>query len=104
VCGDFVASGPGCELRFNRADDVLEIVEVAIVQTTTAGELPHSLDRLEFGTVRGKEVQGKGMGVVFPPRSVQAGVVITCIVRDDHNPSPGRPMAAPPGEKAHDNC
>jgi hypothetical protein len=28
---DVVASGPGCELGFNRADDVLELVEVAIV-------------------------------------------------------------------------
>ena len=82
-------SSPRSGIRFNRADDVLEIVEVAIVQATTAGELPHSLDRVEFGTVRGKEVQGKGMGVVFPPRSVQTGVVITGIVRDDHNPSPG---------------
>ena len=84
-----VPSGPGCELGFNRADDVLEVVEVAIVQTTTAGELPHSLDRVEFGTVSGKEVQGKLMGVAFPPRSVQAGVVITGVVGYDHNPSPG---------------
>jgi len=52
-------------------------------------ELPHSLDRVEFGTVSGKEVQGKVMGVVFPPRSVQAGVVITGIVGDYHHPSPG---------------
>jgi len=27
----------------------LEIIEVAIVQATMAGELPHSLDRVEFG-------------------------------------------------------
>src|SRR5450755_2004510 len=79
-----IASGPGCELGFNRADDVLEIGEVAIVQATTACELPHSLDRIEFGTVRGKEIQSKVMGVLFPPRSVQAGVVITSIVGDDH--------------------
>ncbi len=65
------------------------MVEVAIVQATTAGELPHSLDGVEFGTVSGQEVQGKVMGVLFPPRSVQAGVVITGIVGDDHNPSPG---------------
>jgi hypothetical protein len=64
----------------------LEIVKVAIVQAAAAGELPHSLDRVEFGTVSGKEVQGKVMGVVFPPRSVQAGVVITGIVGDDHDP------------------
>lgn len=83
-----IANGPGCELGFNRADDVLEIGEVAIVQATTACELPHSLDRIEFGTVRGKEIQSKVMGVLFPPRSVQAGVVITSIVGDDHNPSP----------------
>jgi hypothetical protein len=70
----------------------LEIGEVAIVQATTACELPHALDRIEFGTVRGKEVQSKVMGVLFPPRSVQAGVVITGIVGDDHNPSP-RPAA-----------
>ena len=67
----------------------MEIVEVAIVQATTACELPHALDRIEFGTVRGKEIQSKVMGVLFPPRSVQAGVVITGIVGDDHNPSPG---------------
>jgi len=65
------------------------MVEVAIVQATTAGELPHALDGVEFGTVSGQEVQGKVMGVLFPPRSVQAGVVITGIVGDDHNPSPG---------------
>jgi hypothetical protein len=75
-----IASGPGCELGFKRADDVLEIGEVAIVQATTACELPHSLDRIEFGTVRGKEIQSKVMGVLFPPRSVQAGAVITSIV------------------------
>jgi|HubBroStandDraft_5_1064220.scaffolds.fasta_scaffold36932_4 hypothetical protein len=86
-----VASGPGCELRFNRTDDVLEIFEVAIVQATTACELPHSLDRVKFGTVRGKEVQSKVVGVLLPPRSVQAGVVIPGIVGDDHNPSPGPP-------------
>src|SRR5260370_5053565 len=68
-----VASGPGRELGFNRADDVLEMVEVAIVQATTAGELPHSLDGGEFGTVSGQEGQSKLMGMVFPPRSVQAG-------------------------------
>jgi hypothetical protein len=67
----------------------LEIVEVAIVQATTAGELPHSLDGIEFGTVRGEEVQSKTGRVLFPPRSVQARVVITGIVGDDHNPSPG---------------
>jgi hypothetical protein len=65
------------------------MIEVAIVQATTACELPHSLDRIEFRTVRGKEVQSKVMGLLFPPRSVQAGVVITGIVGDDHNPSPG---------------
>ena len=76
------------ELGFYRADDVFEILEVAIVQATTACELPHSLDQIEFGTVQGKEIQSKVMGVLFPPRSVQAGVVITSIVDDDHNPSP----------------
>ena len=65
------------------------MVEVAIVQATAAGELPHSLDGVEFGTVSGQEVQGKVRGVLFPPRSVQAGVVITGIVGDDHHPSPG---------------
>ncbi len=44
---------------------------------------------LSSGLVSGQEVQGKVMGVLFPPRSVQAGVVITGIVGDDHNPSPG---------------
>ena len=57
------------------------------MQATTARELPHALDRIEFGTVRGKEVQSKVVGVLFPPRSVQAGVVITGIVGDDYNPS-----------------
>jgi hypothetical protein len=84
-----VASGPVRKLGFNRADDILEVGEVAIVQATTASELPYSLDRIEFGTVRGKEIQSKVMGVLFPPWSVQAGVVITSVVGDDHNPSPG---------------
>src|SRR6202034_2989412 len=66
-----------------------EMVEVAIVQATTAGELPHSLNGVEFGTVRGQEVQGKVRGVLVPPWSVQAGGVITGIVGEDHNPSPG---------------
>src|SRR5260370_39025594 len=66
-----VASGPGCELGFNRADDVLEVVEVAIVQTTTAGELPHSLVGVEFGTVGGKQVQGQLLGMGVPPQFVQ---------------------------------
>src|SRR5260370_13710159 len=83
-----VASGPGCELGFNRVDDVLEVVEVAIVQTTTAGELPHSLDGVEFGTVSGKEGQGKLMGVVFPPRSVPAGGVINGGGGGCHNTAP----------------
>ena len=58
------------------------------MQATTARELPHARDRIEFGTVRGKEVQSKVVGVLVPPRSVQAGVVITGIVGDDYNPSP----------------
>ena len=85
---DIVASGPGCELGFNRGDDISEMVEVAIVQATTAGELPHGLNGVEFGTVSGQEVQGKVRGVLFPPWSVRAGVMITGIVGDDHNPSP----------------
>ena len=70
----------------------MKIIDAAIVKAvkaTTTGELPHSLDRIEFGTARGKEVQSKLMSVLFPPRPVQAGVVITGIVGDDHNPSPG---------------
>src|ERR1700723_1776595 len=85
---DIVAGGPNCEFGFNRADDVFEFVEVAIMQATTAGKLPRSLDRIEFGTVRGKEIQGKAGGVFFPPLSVQAGVVIRGIVGDDDHPSP----------------
>ena len=61
-----VASDPGCELRFNRTADVLEVFEVAIVQATTADELRHSLEGIEFGTVRGKEVQSKSRGRVGP--------------------------------------
>src|SRR5258708_18012795 len=67
------------------------MVEVAIVQATTAGELPHSLDGVEFGTVSGQEVQGKVMGVLFPPRSVQAGGVITGIFRGGPHPPPRFP-------------
>src|ERR1700734_3622001 len=51
---DIVASDPGCELRFNRTDDVLEIFEVAIVQATTADELAHSLEGIEFGLCLGR--------------------------------------------------
>src|SRR5260370_40888158 len=65
------------------------MVEVAIVQATTAGELPHSLDGVEFGTVSGQEVQGKVMGGLFPPRSVQAGRVSKGNLRGVHNPAPG---------------
>ena len=53
-----VASGPGCELRFNRTDDVLEIFEVAIVQAKTAGKFPDSLNRVEFWAVGSQKVQG----------------------------------------------
>src|SRR5260370_14897289 len=82
---NIVASGPGCELGFNRADDVLEMVEVAIVQATTSGELPHSLDGGVFGTVNGQEVQCKVMGVLFLPRSVQAGVDMKVLLRSCNN-------------------
>src|SRR5260370_38861711 len=83
-----VASGPGCELGFNRADDVLEMVEVAIVQATTAGELPHSLDGGEVGAVSGQEVQGKVVGGLFPPRAGQAGGWGTVLFRGGHHPLP----------------
>ena len=51
------------ELRSNRTDDVLEIFEVAIVQATTACELPHSLDRVKFGTAWGVKSKAKSWGV-----------------------------------------
>src|SRR6266481_7591281 len=59
------------------------------MQAATACELPHSFDRVEFGTVRGKEVQDKTVGVLFPPRFVESRVVIRGVVGNDHNPSPG---------------
>jgi len=59
------------------------------MQAATACELPHSLDRIEFGTIRGEEIQGKTVGVLFPPRLVESRVVIRGIVGNDHNPSPG---------------
>ena len=39
----------------------------------------------------GRRSKAKVVGVLVPPRSVQAGVVIPGIVGDDHNPSPGPP-------------
>ena len=59
------------------------------MQAATACELPHSFDRIEFGTIRGKEVQDKTVGVFFPPRLVESRVVIRGIVGNDHHPSPG---------------
>ncbi len=58
------------------------------MQAATARELPHSFDRIEFGTIRRKEVQDKPVGVLFPPRLVESRVVIRSIVGNDHNPSP----------------
>ena len=61
------------------------------MQATTAGKLPRSLDRIEFGTSctgEGKSKAAKSWACCSAPRSVQAGVVITSIVDDDHNPSP----------------
>jgi hypothetical protein len=45
------------------------------MQATTACELPHSLDRIAFGTVRVKEIQSKMVGVLFPPGPVQPRVI-----------------------------
>src|ERR1700722_4275751 len=39
----------------------------------------------------GRRSKAKVVGVLVPPRSVQAGVAMAGIVGDDHNPSPGSP-------------
>ena len=80
---------PSCEFGLDCVDDVSKIFEITIVQATTTCELPHSLDGIKFGTIRGKEIQSKMLGLFLPPRLVESRVVIRGIVRDYHHSSPG---------------
>ena len=60
-----------------------------MVQATTTCELPHSFARIECGAIGREEVQGKMVGLPFPPGLVESGGVIGGMVRDDDYPSSG---------------
>jgi len=72
--------------------------EVAIVQTSAAGQLPDTLDRVQLRAVGRQVIEREVLGVLLPPVPVKAGVVVFRIVgNDDHTSSAsaaGRPQVA----------
>jgi hypothetical protein len=74
-------------LGFDGIDNLAEHREVSIVQTLPAGQLPNSFNRVEIGRVRWQVIEGESVRVLFPPNSMQPGMVIASLVGDnDHTP------------------
>jgi len=57
------------------------------MQTESTREFPHSLRRIQFGTVRRQEVQRETLGSFLPPFPVQSGVVVFRIVGNHYHVS-----------------
>jgi len=79
---------PSAKLRFNRRNDVAKCRKIAIVQAAAANEFPHSLNRIEFRTVRRQKVQTEMVGHFLSPRFMERGVVVPRVIDDDHGLAP----------------
>lgn len=84
-----IALFPLLELIFYGFDDLVEACEVAVVKTQASHELPDAFDRIEVRAVRRQEIKRKTIRSNITPVSMQLGVVIPGIVRDDNHPAPG---------------
>ena len=84
------------KFTFNGPDDVVQMPEVAIMQTSPARQLPNALDRIQFRAVGGEVVKRKAIGMLIPPRAVKARMVVFRVVSNDGHPSSasaaGRPQ------------
>ena len=65
------------------------------METASTREFPHPLRRIQLGTIRRQELQGKALGALFPPCPVKSGVVVFRIVGNHHHPSSGAGAGRP---------
>ncbi len=61
--------------------------KIAVMETESTREFPHTLRGIELGTVRRQEVQSETLGVLFPPLAVKSSMVVCRIVGNHHHPS-----------------
>lgn len=65
------------------------------MQAEPARQFPNALDRVQVWAV-GRQIAQREIGLLFgPPRGVQFGVVIFCVVDDHHHAPPRAPAALP---------
>jgi hypothetical protein len=73
------------ETALNTADYFLHDREIPVVKTHASREFPYSLNRIEIGAVRRKEIEQEAGFVHGSPFSVYRCVVILCIVDHDYD-------------------
>ena len=79
--------------------------KVSIVDTLATCQFPNPLDRIQFGTVGWQIFQSEIRDMALTPFFVQPGVVVSGVVRNDHNTVPGpdtrQPQYIHEGKEAH---
>ena len=76
---------PNLELGVDDGREFIERAEEAVVNPEVTQEFPDALDRIEFGTVRGKEEQNEARLLFDPPVPMEVGVMVFGVVDDDDN-------------------
>jgi hypothetical protein len=70
-------------------DHFLQCRKVPIVQTTPTRKFPDALDGIQVWAVRWQKVEAKTLPLLASPVSMESGMMIGGIIRDDHDTPAG---------------
>ena len=83
------------KLCFYGCDDFLERGKVSVVDALATRQFPNPFDRVQFGAVGWQVFQSEIRDMVLSPFFVKPGVMVSGVVRNDHNTAPGPDTNAP---------
>ena len=64
---------------------IIEAVKIGIVGAKFSGQFPYPLDWIQLGAVRREEFQGQNPVMFLEERMKDNGMMVFCIVQDDHH-------------------
>jgi len=77
---------PPVEYWFHRFCDLVQTGEVPLMSGHSTNKLPYALNRIGFGTVGWKEIEGKPAVALVPPFPMKIGMMVSGIVANKLDP------------------
>ena len=78
----WITERPLCKFILDGSDDFFQSVEITVVQTLAARELPDSLDGIAVRAVRRQEIEPEMGLLLLPPVLVKTSMVIAGVIGD----------------------